>query len=168
MVKKKHGRLDVLINNAGISRGSGSPCSRLTWRDIFDTNVSGVSVVTDAFLPLLAKSQNTKRIVFITSSLGSMAAKLDRNSSTHNVDARVYTSSKAALNMLALHYVVQFENDPTWKINLCCPGYCATNLNNYEGTDHPSYGAINACQLATLGPDGESGTYSDRRGVIPW
>ncbi|KIH90405.1 short chain dehydrogenase reductase [Sporothrix brasiliensis 5110] len=179
-VEQKHGRLDVLINNAGISnytdpklaKASSAVKTRSEWAAIMNTNVSGVAAVTDAFLPLMKKSIETnkpKRIVFMSSTLGSMGYKSDPKAQTHANVARAYTTSKAALNMLAWHYMVDLEGDTTnWKINCNCPGYCATNLNGYAGYDTVENGSINAVRLATLGPDGETATYTNRQGVIPW
>lgn len=178
-VDEKYGHLDVLINNAAISNIShsadGKPLStREQFLHILDTNVAGVQIVTDAFIPLLEKSTKTKRIVFISSGLGSVSLladpKLGSPARNHakNFDFPHYTTSKAAFNQLALHYIVKYEDDKDWKLNICCPGHCATNLNAYAGANTPESGAINACRLATLGPDGESGTFTNKEGTIPW
>jgi len=167
-VKSKHGRLDVLVNNAGISIAPGAE-GRAAWAKMFDTNVFSVVAVTDAFLPLLEKSPKTKRVVFVSSNVSSLGLKADPTSLQHGLDRWMgYSSSKSALNMLAMHYVVRFEKDPTWKINLGCPGYCATNINGYTGTSTAKDGAGHVCHLATLGPDGESGSFSDKKGPVPW
>jgi len=56
-----------------------------------------------------------------------------------------------------------------FKVNVCDPGYCATNLNNFAATaGDPRQGAINARRLATLGEDGETGTFSNMNGPLPW
>jgi len=166
--KAKHGRLDVLINNAGISAAPGAE-TRAAWTKIFDTNVFSVAAVTDGFLPLLEKSQKTKRLVFVSSNVASLGLRADPTSAMHGLSQWMeYSCSKSALNMLALHYVVRFENDPTWKINLGSPGYCATNLNGYFGTNTAGSGAVHICHLATLGSDGESGAFSEKEGPIPW
>ncbi|KAL1872107.1 hypothetical protein Daus18300_004476 [Diaporthe australafricana] len=172
-IDEKYGHLDVLVNNAAISNIShsadGKPLStREQFSHILDTNVGGVQAVTDAFIPLLDKSAKTKRIVFISSGLGSVSMKADPKSAVHKMEYVHYTTSKAALNQLALHYVARYEDKKDWKLNLCCPGYCATNLNGYAGSEPPETGAINACRLAALGPDGESGTYTNKEGTIPW
>lgn len=166
LIDEKYGRLDVLINNAGISV---DPMTREAWRQVLETNVISTNRVTDAFIPLLRKSSAPcKRIVFIGTSLGSLGDKLNQSDQYHKLDFRIYRSSKAAFNMLAASYVVDFEDDPTWKINVDDPGYCGTNLNGFRGLDTPANGALNACRLATLGLDGETGTFSSRRGPVAW
>ena len=79
----------------------------------------------------------------------------------------IYRSSKAALNMLMLHYAFKYK-DNGWKINASCPGFCATNLNAFAGIDSPANGALNAVRLATLGEEGETGTFSNKEGVMAW
>jgi NAD(P)-dependent dehydrogenase (short-subunit alcohol dehydrogenase family) len=83
------------------------------------------------------------------------------------VSLPVYRSSKAALNMLMLHYASKYKDDG-WKINASCPGFCATNLNDFAGIDSPANGALNAVRLAMLGDDGETGTFSNKEGVVTW
>jgi NAD(P)-dependent dehydrogenase (short-subunit alcohol dehydrogenase family) len=172
-VAEKHGRLDVLINNAGITgTGPTAESGKLTreqWNAVYNVNVIGAALATDAFMPLLEKSQApTKRIVFMTSSLGSLGATVDPACAWRALPVKMYATSKSALNMLCVKFAIEHEGDPTWKINACCPGHCATNLNGYEGVNAPETGAINACRLATLGPEGETMTYSDKEGPIPW
>lgn len=172
-VGDKHGHLDVLINNAGISNApnsaDGKPNSpRAEFLQIMNTNVAGVQAVTDAFIPLLEKATGTKRIVFISSTIGSLTHKADPNNPSRKLPWRPYTISKTAETMLGLFYAAQFDGRNDWKVNLSCPGYCGTNLNAYAGANPPEHGARNACRLATLGPDGEHGTFTDLDGPVAW
>ncbi|CAK7238975.1 MAG: hypothetical protein STHCBS139747_000396 [Sporothrix thermara] len=177
-VEAKHGRLDVLVNNAAIcshidpTEISEAAKMRKEWTAIFDTNVFSVSAVTDAFLPLMKKSIEAGKprcIVFVSSAVASMSYKSDPKHPWHVNVLWKYTTSKMALNMLAWHYMVEFEGDvANWKINITCPGYCSTRLSDYVGTDSPETGSINTVRLATLGPNGETARFSSRDGPLLW
>lgn len=170
-IKKKYGCLDVLVNNAGIARGpeanSTTSISQLpvedaaqTFRSVYDTNVFSVVTVTNAFLPLL-QSAPAGRIVNVSSGLGS----LGRNN--FMVEIAPYSSSKTALNAITLHYAKDLA-DTKIKINLICPGYCATDLNDQKGVRSAAQGAEIAIKMATLPDDGPTGSYFDHDGSIPW
>jgi NAD(P)-dependent dehydrogenase (short-subunit alcohol dehydrogenase family) len=164
-VKSKYGRLDVLVNNAGIEVETKYPQGSKTIRELlqetYDTNVFGAMQTLETFAPLLEKAE-VPRVVFVSSHL-SCFGKPD------NFPGQwpVYRSSKTALNMLLLSYSHQYR-EKGWKINATCPGYLATNLNNYSGYGSVDTGAINAVRLATLGKDGETGTFSEKEGPLPW
>ncbi|KAH7163021.1 hypothetical protein B0J13DRAFT_430824 [Dactylonectria estremocensis] len=166
-VEAVFGRLDVLINNSAISGFDIEPL-RERMRTVFDTNVVGTALVTNAFIPLLAKSSRTRRVVFVSSTLGSLALKSDVGLGffARGSDFGAYTHSKAALNMLALHYAAEHEDDARWKFNIADPAhYCGTKLNGFQGPAAPELGAISACRLATIGADGETGTFTNDVGA---
>lgn len=167
-VEHKHGRLDVLFNNAGIGRG-GEKTLRAEIAKVVDTNAISAAIVTEAFSPLLKKSDNP-RLVFMTSGLGSISSTLDPTfryygAGSHNPS---YLVSKAAMNMIAVTYAVKYKDDG-FKVNVCCPGHRATNLNNYsKEADKFEDGAIQPCKLMTMGKDGPTGTFTSLEGTYPW
>ena len=103
-VEENHGKLDVLINNAGISLENttgaapqASETSQDIFRRTFDTNFFNTIAVTQAFIPLIKKS-DAGRIVFLSSGLGSLTLHSDPNSPIYNFKIPAYDISKTALN----------------------------------------------------------------------
>ena len=168
-VESDYGRLDVLVNNAGIALDGGGPASALdvdTLRRTYETNVFGVFAVTQAFLPLLRKSE-AGRIVNLSSGLGSLAQNSDPTWQYAGVKAAAYNSSKAALNMITVIFAAELK-DIAIKVNAADPGYTATDLNQHSGPRTVAQGATAAVRLATLPADGPTGGYFDEDGVVPW
>ncbi|KAF4332433.1 carbonyl reductase 1 [Fusarium beomiforme] len=168
-INEEFGRLDILINNSAIS-GHGMTVSRRELMiAVYNTNCIGTALVTDALIPLLERSTKTRRIVFVSSALSSLTLKADPADPMHSFDLGVYTHSKSALNMMALHYAVRYEDDLQWKVNITCPGHNSrTVLNGYTGTEPVDLGAISSFNAAILGSDGETGTFKDDKRFIPW
>ncbi|EEA23861.1 hypothetical protein TMatcc_006934 [Talaromyces marneffei ATCC 18224] len=168
-IETEHGRLDVLINNAGIAldvKEKGKISLRTMMQRTYDVNVFGASVVTDTFIPLLEKSDNP-RIVFVSSTLGSLTFASDPSTQYSNELFPTYRSSKTALNMVMLYYN-SLLHKKGFKVNAACPGYIATNLNSFHGRGTVEEGSMNVVRLAVLGKDGETGTFSASDGVRPW
>src|SRR3546814_935235 len=162
-VKQRFGRLDILINNAAISRANGPESetmhdyiqrSRATLisvdevRTIWETNVFGVVAVTQAFVPLLRKSE-AARIVNVSSSLGSLTINSTPNPyrATYNPG---YGASKTALNAITLAFAIDLESEGM-KVNAVTPGFTSTALTNYEGTETVQQGAAEAVRVALSG-----------------
>jgi NAD(P)-dependent dehydrogenase (short-subunit alcohol dehydrogenase family) len=166
-IEQYFGKLDILINNAGTA-GLYLPegtTLRQTYDHCFSVNVTSAAVLTSAMTPLLEKSKLAK-VIFISSGLGSIGNVLRPNSRL--VDVPFYNSSKSAMNMLSAYYS---KKHPDWKVNAVCPGLNATGLNTavkLSEETHPRNGAIRAVQLVLEGPDGVTGTYSEKEGPIPW
>lgn len=169
-IESGYGRLDVLVNNAGISQ-DGGPSSALTLelgslRRTYETNVFGVFSVTKAFVPLLQHSE-AGRIVNLSSGLGSLTQNSDPNWEFAHVKPLAYNSSKAALNMLTVIFAAELK-DMGVKVNAADPGYTATDLNQHRGTRTAQQAATIAVHLATLPDDGPTGGYFDENGPVPW
>jgi len=178
-IRKELGRLDVLINNAGIAQ-AGRPgrsfeeavksmrpgsASLDEVRAIFETNVFGLIAVTQAMLPLLQEAP-AGRIVNLGSSSGSLNLNSDPSYPYRGVFGN-YSASKTAVHAITLALALELESTRI-KVNAACPGFTATDLNNFRGTRTVQQGAREAVRLALLDADGPSGTLSDEDGVVPW
>lgn len=162
----KEGRIDILINNAGIS-GVYKKVEDITEADmekVFDTNVFGVVHVTNAFLPLLRKSDNPV-IVNVSSGLGSFGMVTDDTTNESKINSLTYCSSKAAVSMLTLQYA---KGLPDIKVNCADPGAAATDLNGGKGKQTVHEGTDAIIKLATIDKDGPTGTFVNHFGDMPW
>lgn len=180
-IQSEFGRLDVLVNNAAISRANGAASEPMQEyiqrsrasiipvdevRAIWETNVFGVIALIQAMLPLLRQSE-AARIVNVSSGLGSLAINSEPHPhrSTFNPG---YAASKTALNAVTLAFAIDLEAEGI-KVNAVTPGFTKTALNNYEGTDTVEQGAAEAVRIALLGPDGPTGTFTQSPGeTCPW
>ena len=169
IIEEKFGRLDVLINNAGILIDGKFPdqSPRDLFTQTFATNVIGTACLTEALLPLLRKSQ-LPRVILVSSRMGSLAQATIRDTPFFAIDYKAYDASKAALNMLALNYDRILE-DVGARVNVACPGLVSTNLSKYsQHGAPPDLGAQRIVELATLDKTGPTATFSDRDGKIAW
>jgi NAD(P)-dependent dehydrogenase (short-subunit alcohol dehydrogenase family) len=166
-VRREFGKLDILVNNAGIllERVPPSECQIENLRKTFDSNVLGLFAVTKAFLPLLRKS-TAGRIVNVTSALGSLSMMGDPQRLDNKFLA--YSASKAAVNMITVTLARELAGTQI-KVNSAAPGYTATEMNNFSGTQTVEQGAAASVRLATLADDGPTGGFLDAKGfVVAW
>lgn len=180
-VRRELGRLDVLVNNAGIAHagkqerplaeivktGRASVASLDEVRAVFETNVFGVIAVTQAMLPLLREAP-VGRIVNVSSGRASLTLASDPSESRRREMFGVtYASSKAALNAVTVAFALDLEASGI-KVNAAAPGFTVTAMNNFEGRRTVEEASREPVRLALLGPDGPTGTFSDENGPIPW
>ncbi|MGI9580155.1 SDR family NAD(P)-dependent oxidoreductase [Chryseobacterium sp. RRHN12] len=185
IVEKEHGYLTLLVNNAAVShagtpgrtleeimgaqRASIAPISEL--KKVWDTNVFGTLALTQSFLPLVHKAPSA-RIVTVSSALGSLTINSNpENPYRSNFDA-VYGASKTALNGIFLSLAIELENTGI-KVHLVSPGFTATALNNFQGTDSVEEGSKEPIRVA-LAEDLLTGSFtgpadfSGKDNILPW
>lgn len=158
--------LDVLVNNAGIggSWNGARDYSAAELAQLFDTNVYSIVRLTRAALPLLEASNNAV-IVNVASGVGFLPIVTDPERLESTVASVGYPTSKAAVIMLSLQYSKLL---PEIRVNAVDPGYTATDLNGNRGTQTVTEGTDAIVAMATIGPDGPTGTFSDRSGVLAY
>lgn len=173
-VGERFGRLDVLINNAGILPEAADPGPREIvdvemFRRTYATNVFGPVAVVEAFLPLLRKSA-AGRIVNISSTMGSLADQSNPESPYYSTLVPAYQSSKAALNNLTIALAKALADTPI-KVTSVCPGWVQTDLapgNRDHAPTTPEAAAEVIHRAATLPDSAPSGTFVDAAGSVPW
>ncbi|MGN6126347.1 MAG: SDR family NAD(P)-dependent oxidoreductase [Humibacter sp.] len=181
-IDEEFGRLDLLVNNAGISRASrgdgafledyaaankASTASLDEIRTVWETNVFGTLAVYQAMLPLLRKSSDA-RIVNVSSGVGSLTTNADPTYPYHSMFGPVYPASKAAENAITLAIMIELESTDI-KVNLVSPAFTATNLNGFAGTQTVEDGSREVVRVCLLGPDGPTGTFTRwENTTIPW
>jgi len=162
-VENKTQQLDLLINNAGIAGMQPqniSTGSIENLRNVFETNFFGAVQTTQQFIDLLKKS-NKPTIINVSSPLGSLTMQSSSQNPNHRIyDA--YSCSKAALNALTVLLAREFK-DTNFRINSVEPGYTATNLNEYKGTQTVEQAAGIIVKHA-ISDSTETGFFFDRTG----
>src|SRR5262245_39910936 len=155
------GRLDVLVNNAGIitdTEAGGLDVSLATVRETLETNTLAPLRMVQMLLPLL-KHSRAGRIVNVSSGMGAL--------SEMEGGYAAYRISKAALNAvtgilaaeLAAHGIA---------VNSMCPGWVKTDMGGTHADRNVSQGAETAVWLALDAPQSLTGKFVRDRKVIPW
>lgn len=171
-VASEHGRLDVLVNNAGIYSQAATLREQL--RHTFDTNVVGAALVAHAFAPLLCKSARPY-LLHVSSGLGSLTLASDAGRGEYGVDIRPYRMSKAALNMLALQDSKVLGKQGV-KVFAVCPGLVESNLRGEGAAERsaggragdPEVSGETILSIMEGGRDADVGKFVHKDGVYPW
>lgn len=164
-------KIDFLINNAGfISKAPDLPTQM---KEIFEVNTAGQAAVTEAFKPLLKKSSNP-RVIFLTSSLGSITLRCDPTNKSYHGSGIAYRVSKAGLDMLAACYAKELHDEFKCKVWALDPGLVATNLTGdaeslrARGALEPSTSAVTIMDTCLGKRDADVGKLIYKDGVYPW
>jgi len=184
-IQSESGYLTLLVNNAAIShagksgrtmeevlgaqRASIVTISEL--KTVWETNVFGTLAITQAFLPLL-KNAPAARIVTVSSALGSLGINSNPDNPYRSAFDAAYGASKTALNGIFLSLAIELESTNV-KVHLVSPGFTATALNNFQGTDTVEEGSAEPIRVA-LAEDLPTGSFtgpanfSGKDNILPW
>jgi NAD(P)-dependent dehydrogenase (short-subunit alcohol dehydrogenase family) len=161
-LRERFGRVDVLINNAGVlaERFDASllelPLDVL--RRTLETNLVGMLRVTQALMPLL-RASGAGRVVNLSSGMGQL--------SDMAAGAPAYRISKTAVNALTRILAAETAGSAI-KVNAACPGWCRTDMGGSNASRSPEEGIDTVVWLATLAADGPSGGFFRDRRPISW
>jgi len=177
-IESRYGRLDILINNAGVWKESDTsssfvpgtnPTSSLPMkilRETFETNFFGTVALTQRLLPLIRKS-SAGRIVNVSSIMGSLTLHSDPASSIYPHKVFAYDASKTALNAFTVHLAHELRDTPI-RVNSAHPGWVKTDMGGVGADLDVSEGGKTSAWLATLPADGPTGGYFHLGQPLPW
>ncbi len=169
-VRRDFGRLDILINNAGVmvddEKKKVSEQSLDAWRKTFETNLFGLIATTQAFLPLLRQSE-AGRIVNLSSILGSITFHATPGSPVYDHKVPAYNVSKSAVNAFTVQLAYELK-DTKIKVNAAHPGWVKTEMGGAGATMELPDGAKTSVALAMAGEDGPNGTFTHMGETLPW
>jgi NAD(P)-dependent dehydrogenase (short-subunit alcohol dehydrogenase family) len=175
LIADQFGRLDILVNNGamGTPSGTGTVTDPLTigtsldeLRQVFETNVFAVLLLTQELLPLLKKS-SAGRIVNVSSQIGSLTLHARKDQAVAYNKRFSHNTSKAALNMFTILLAQELETTKI-KVNSVHPGWVKTRLGTDAAPLEPAQGAQTSVKAAFLNEDGPSGTFFHMDQTLPW
>jgi NAD(P)-dependent dehydrogenase (short-subunit alcohol dehydrogenase family) len=171
-IESEFGRLDVLVNNAGVmiekdwKKNTTSETTIENLRATFEANLFAAFAVSKAMLLLLKKSE-AGRIVNVSSILGSVSLQATKGSPTYETKLFAYNASKAALNVLTISLAHELRGTKI-KVNSAHPGWVKTDLGGAGAPMDVAEGAKTMVELATLGEDGPTGGFFHEGKEIAW
>ncbi|MGG9963255.1 SDR family oxidoreductase [Ferruginibacter sp. SUN106] len=168
---EKFGKLDILINNAGVAPKTAFEPRNLDtsaeeFEYIFNTNLFSIVYLTKELIPLLKKS-DAGRIVNLSSILGSLGVHSQEDSPIAGFRILSYNASKASLNMFTVQLAEELKGTSI-KVNSAHPGWVKTDMGGDEAPMAIVDGAKTSVQLALVGEDGPSGKFIHLGEELPW
>jgi NAD(P)-dependent dehydrogenase (short-subunit alcohol dehydrogenase family) len=170
LIAKQFGKVDVLINNAGVnyefqSATRPSMLSVDILKDTFGANFFGAFAIIHYFLPLL-KQAGAALIINVSSTLGSLTCLSDPENFFYRVNSLAYNSSKTALNALTVSLAKDLADDNI-SVNSICPGWVKTDMGTDAAPRTVQQGAAIIVKMATM-DNSPTGKFFDDNGEIPW
>jgi NAD(P)-dependent dehydrogenase (short-subunit alcohol dehydrogenase family) len=177
-IEKYHGKLDILLNNAGIWKESATSSSNVAGsnrtstlpmeilRETFETNFFGTVALTQRLLPLIRKAP-AGRIVNVSSIMGSLTLHSDPASPIYAHKVFAYDASKTALNAFTVHLAHELRDTPI-KVNSAHPGWVKTEMGGEGANLDIAEGGKTSAWLATLPENGPTGGYFHMGQPLPW
>lgn len=168
-IHQAHGRLDVLVNNAGVYLDDGATALDVSVDVVhatMDTNVMGALVACQAAVPIM-REHGYGRIVNVSSSMGALNEMAELDSPANAMRAPAYRISKAALNAVTLAVAADVQGENIL-VNSCCPGWVHTDMGGAQAPLTPQQGADTPVWLATLPDDGPTGGFYSERKPRAW
>ncbi len=171
---ERFGKLDVLVNNAGVQLdfpgfmpgNSTETISMEILKQTFETNFFAPIALTQKLLPLLKKS-DAGRIVNVSSIMGSLALHEDEGSPIYGIKLLAYNSSKTALNQFTLH-LAEALKDTLVKVNSAHPGWVKTDLGGEYAPMSIEDGVKTIVDLSMLDVNGKTGAFIHLGESLPW
>lgn len=172
-ISSKYGKLDILINNAGIqlesnnwAENTAANIGEQVLRETLDTNFFSVVKLTNKLLPLIKKS-NAGRIVNLSSILGSLNLHADPTSPIYDSKLFAYNASKTALNAYTVHLAHALQHTAI-KVNAAHPGWVKTDMGSDAAPMNVQDGAKTSVELALINEAGPTGKYLHLGQELPW
>ncbi len=168
-VAQQHGKLHVLVNNAGIFQGYNDTALTAQYDELMQSiqvNAMGPLMLTQALAPAL-KAAGNARVVNVSSMAGSLMEIVNPDSMYGATEGAPYRLSKVALNGVTALLAKALRADGI-KVNSMCPGWTKTDMGGAGAPNSPEQAAAVALRLATLPADGSTGGFFNEAGAVQW
>lgn len=160
-VEEEVGRLDVLVNSAGVYLDREAAALEVdvdVVRRTMEVNAYGPLRLCQALVPIMRR-RGYGRVVNVSSGSGSFDEM--------GTGTLAYGASKTWLNAMTRKVALEVEGSGVL-VNAACPGWVRTRMGGEEAARSPEEGADTIVWLATLPEGGPSGGFFRDRERIPW